>query len=137
MAQMRKMKSIYKVIFSFLFQLPIHGCAIYYYDASTGAEHIWGVGHLATKITPPADGKQAILRQATLTGFSVGIEEDSFAVSLGRESRERMTIYNADTLLSIENPNDHDIFLYRIGSFPKHTEINGLSATIKSEKQQP
>lgn len=36
-----------------LFSFHASGCAIYYRDSASGAEHNWEIGHLATKITPP------------------------------------------------------------------------------------
>jgi len=86
------------------FPISMSGCAIYYHDAKTGAEHIWGFGHLVTKVTPPADGKQAVIRRATLTGLALGVEDDSFGFSAGWDRRERITVYDGNTFLAIQRP---------------------------------
>ncbi len=37
------------------------GCAVHYYDPKTGAEHIWGVGHLVMKVSAPNEGVRAVV----------------------------------------------------------------------------
>jgi hypothetical protein len=39
----------------------LSSCAVYYRDRNSGAEHIWGFGHLSMKVVPPDQGKQAIV----------------------------------------------------------------------------
>ncbi len=93
------------------------GCAIYYHDTESGADHIWGFGHLAMKATPPLDGKQAIVRKVTLTGAAIGIEEGSFGISVGFDQRERIDVYE-NTLVKIEKPTNKDFFYFKIGTYP-------------------
>ncbi|GJL65611.1 MAG: hypothetical protein NPIRA05_05820 [Nitrospirales bacterium] len=94
------------------------GCAIYYRDAESGAEHIWGFGHLAIKGTPPLEGKQAFIRKTTLTGIALGIDEGSFGVSVGWDQRERLVILNENTAFTIQRPPNNDFFDFKIGTYP-------------------
>lgn len=112
------MKLLTALIVLLVCMAQLSACAIYYRDDETGAEHIWGIGHLATKITEPLDKKQAVIRQATLTGLSVGIEDESFGFSLGWDQRERIHIYDENTSFSIKRPEDGNYFLFKFGTEP-------------------
>jgi hypothetical protein len=98
--------------------LPLSGCAIYYQDAKTGAEHIWGIGHLATKVSAPEDGKQAVISKATLIGINFGVEEGKIGMSAGWDKRERIMIYDENTSISIRRPENDNFFLFNFGSQP-------------------
>ena len=39
------------------------GCAIHYFDAETGTEHLWGFGHLKMKVGELREGLQAVVRR--------------------------------------------------------------------------
>ena len=107
--------------------VQMSGCAIYYRDADSGAEHIWGFGHLAMKATPPLEGKQALIRKATLTGVAVGVDDGSFGLSIGWDQRERLIVYKESTALTIQPPPSDDFFYFKIGSYPielGYTHIN-------------
>jgi hypothetical protein len=103
------------------------GCAIYYRDADSGAEHIWGFGHLAMKATPPLEGKQALIRRATLTGIALGVDDGSLGLSLGWDQRERIIVYDENTALTIQRPPSNDFFYFKIGTYP--LEINSTNNT--------
>lgn len=97
--------------------IVLSGCAIHYRDAKTGAEHIWGLGHLAIKATSPENSQQAIITQSTLSGISLGIEECKANLTLGWDSRQRIVVYDDNTLISVVRPNNaDDFFLLRVGS---------------------
>lgn len=105
------------LIASFYTLIALSGCAIHYRDAKTGAEHIWGFGHLAIKATSPEDSKQAVITQSTLSGISLGIEECKANVVLGWNSQQRIEIHDDNTLISVVRPNNKDdFFLFRVGS---------------------
>ena len=63
--------------------LLLSSCAVYYFDRDSGAEHIWGVGHLSMKAAPPAEEKQALIKRTTLTGIAIGLDNGSFGLSVG------------------------------------------------------
>jgi hypothetical protein len=108
--------TLFILILILIITLP--GCAIYYWDAKTGAEHIWGIGHLATKISAPEDGKQVVISKATLVGINFGIEEGKIGVSTGWDKRERIMIYDGNTSISILRPENNNFFLFKFGSQP-------------------
>ena len=98
--------------------LSVSSCGIYYRDQETGAEHIWGIGHLATKVTAPEDGKQAVIRKATLVGIGLGVEDGAIGTSVGWDQRERIAIYDENTDIAIQRPEDDNFFLFKFGSQP-------------------
>lgn len=125
------MKSMTKFTWILILPILLSGCAIYYHDTNTGAEHIWGFGHLATKVTPPSDGKQAIIRQSTLTGLAVGIEDEAFGFSVGYDRRERITVYDANSTLAIQRPTSNNFILFKIGSYPEQTTAVDQHKSLK------
>lgn len=112
------------------------GCAIYYRDSESGAEHIWGFGHLAMKATPPLDGKKALIRKATLTGIGLGLDDGSFGVSVGWNQRERIIIYDGNTALTIQRPPSNDFFDFKIGSYPFEFDTTNNKNQQSSEAKE-
>lgn len=123
-----------KIIIAIILSLFVSGCAVYYRDAESGAEHIWGFGHLAMKATPPLEGKQALIKKATLTGIAVGIEDGSFGFSVGMDQRERIIIYDENAAICIQRPPSNDFFYFKIGTYPITAPHNN---TLESEEDQP
>jgi hypothetical protein len=121
-----------RIIIFVIVGFHVAGCAIYYRDADSGAEHIWGFGHLAMKATPPLDGKQALIRRATLAGVALGIEDGSFGMSVGWDQRERIIVYDENTALTIQRPPSNDFFYFKIGSYPFE-----LDTTNDKNQQSP
>ena len=101
------------VIMGFL----LSSCAIYYRDRDTGAEHIFGFGHLAVKTIPPNDGKQALVQRMTLTGIALGLDNGSLGISAGWDRREHILIYS-DAAITIEPHTSNDFFFFKIGTYP-------------------
>lgn len=106
------------MIIYFILGMALSGCAIYYRDRATGAEHIWGFGHLSMKVAAPYQEKQAVIQRSTLTGVAAGIDNGSFGVSLGFDQREHILVYDQNTLITIQRPPSNDFFHFRIGSMP-------------------
>jgi len=98
-------------------------CAVYYRDRDSGAEHIWGFGHLSMKVVPPTEKKQAIIQRTTLTGIAVGLDNGSFGLSVGWDQREHMLIYDDNTAISIQRPPTNDFFYFKIGTYPPDSGI--------------
>jgi hypothetical protein len=113
------------------------GCAVYYHDAKTGAEHIWGFGHLETKVTPPSEGKQAVIRRATLSGLAFGIEDDAIGLSAGWARRERITVYGDNTSLAIQRPPSDDYFMFKIGALPPNVPTEHPDQPATHEDKLP
>ena len=107
--------------------LLLSSCAIHYLDADTGAEHTWGFGHIATKISGPKNGKQAIITENTLTGLAIGLEEGYLGFSAGWDQRNRVVLYDENTSISIQRPQHGSFFLIEFGS-ELPTQINNTSS---------
>lgn len=103
--------------------LILSGCAIYYHDPDSGAEHIWGFGHLAMKAAPPADGKKALIRRVTLAGMALGMDNGSLGISIGWDQRERIIVYDENTAITIQRPPSNDFFNFIIKSYPSSINI--------------
>ncbi len=114
----------------------LSGCAIYYRDRDTGAEHIFGFGHLSVKTIPPHEGKQAIVQRMTLTGLAAGLDNGSLGVSVGYDRREHILISGDNTAITIESHPSKDYFYFKIGTYP-----SGLgyfqSNTSTQDKKEP
>lgn len=109
----------------------LSGCAIYYRDRDTGAEHIFGFGHLSVKIIPPHEGKQALVQRMTLTGLAAGLDNGSLGVSAGWDRREHILIYDENVAVTIQRPPSNDFFYFKIGTYPPdlektHAATNGI-----------
>jgi hypothetical protein len=100
----------------------LSGCAIYYRDRDTGAEHIFGFGHLSVKTIPPYEGKQALVQRMTLTGIAAGLDNGSLGVSAGWDRREHILIYDENVAVTIQRPPSNDFFYFKIGTYPPDLE---------------
>ena len=92
------------------------GCALHYYDAESGAEHVWGVGHMVMKATLP-QGQQAIVRGTTLLGLGVGNGDGQFYITFGWDKRQRLDILDGNTALKLQGPMG-DLLNVRLGPLP-------------------
>lgn len=115
--------------------LAFTGCAIYHRDPDSGAEHIWGFGHLAMKVTPPLEGKQSIVRRATLTGIAISTGQDSFGISIGYDRKEHILIYDENTAISIQRPPSNDFFYFKIGIAPPEAFSKSKKNDTRKERE--
>lgn len=116
-----------------LIYLVTSGCAIYYRDASSGAEHIWGFGHLATRVTHPEYGKQAIITKAELAGIAFSVD-NGFSISAGWDCRERITVYDENTSIAIGRNPRNDFLLFEIGSGQTEMTPSSETNTVRQEE---
>jgi len=124
-----------KIFLVFLVLSICSGCAVYYRDRESGAEHIWGFGHLATKVTPPLEGKKALIQKMTLTGVAVGIDNGRLGVSVGYDEREHLLIYDENTAISIQRPPSNDFFYFKIGTYPPDLEEPSRPNNVYTKKE--
>lgn len=96
--------------------LVLTGCAVHYYDRKTGAEHLWGFGHLKMKIPPPSEGVQAVVRGHETLGLDIGGGEDDYRIALGWQ-RRRQIVVSSNAAVRFEWPNG-DFFNVRVGTLP-------------------
>lgn len=94
------------------------GCAIHYFDAATGTEHIWGIGHLKMKAAAPEEGVRAVVRGTDVVGISFGRADQQLYVTVGWHRIQRLDVLAEDTALRLEWPGS-DFSGVRVGSaFP-------------------
>ncbi len=120
------------IVFGFL----LSGCAVYYRDRDTGAEHIFGFGHLSVKTIPPHEGKQALVQRMTLTGIAVGMDNGSLGMSAGWDRREHILIYDENVAVTIQRPPSNDFFQFKIGTYPLHFGIPQTIEIAHDKKEQ-
>lgn len=113
----------------------LSGCAIYYRDRDTGAEHIFGFGHLSVKTIPPHEGKQALVQRMTLTGLAAGLDNGSFGVSAGWDRREHILIYDENVTVTIQRPPSNDFFYFKIGTYPPGLEQQPATGSSDKKKE--
>jgi hypothetical protein len=113
----------------------LSGCAVYYRDRDTGAEHIWGFGHLSVKILPPHEGKQALVQRMTLTGLAAGLDNGALGVSAGWDRREHILVYDENSTITIQRPPSNDFFYFKVGTYPPDLEKTH-ERMIGTEKQE-
>ncbi len=103
------------------------GCAVRYYDARTGTEHLWGLGHVKVRVAP-AEGAAppAVATQIETLGLGVtvgGAAQGGAGASalpgesglvLGWERRTRLLV-PPDSALGLEWPGPQ-LFDVRIGA---------------------
>ena len=114
--------------------LALTGCAMHYYDKTTGTEHLWGFGHLKMRAVPQK-GDQPPFTNAVLAfvtgvrtlGLNLATGEDFAGIAAGWDSRSRVIIKQNDASFyllwptnTIRLPQDiKDFFTVRIGTnFP-------------------
>ncbi len=124
------------ILIAFWFLLS--GCAVYYRDHDTGAEHIFGFGHLAVKTIPPHEGKQALVQRMTLAGIAVGLDNGTLGVSAGWDRREHIVISSDNTAMTITRDPSNDFFYFKVGTYPLSLGIPQAIeiSPAQKEKQQ-
>jgi hypothetical protein len=100
------------------------GCAFQYYDARTGTQHLWGVGHLAMKVAPPADGVRAVVRGTSTLGLAMGRFDDEYHFSLGWTAQRRLDMLDENAAIRLEWAST-SLFAVRVGSsWPAVPDVN-------------
>ena len=84
------------------------GCAIHYSDSITGAQQVWGFGHLAMKATDTSARKKAVVRGVTLFGVGLGLRDSSPFLIIGWERLQTIEMVDENTDLCLEGP-DSDL----------------------------
>jgi hypothetical protein len=109
-----------------LISLTGSGCALHYFDAETGTEHIWGIGHMAMKPSASREGLKAVGRRTDVVGISIGKLQEDIHLEVGWGSRQRIDIVDEDTQLCLAWPRG-SFYNARIGSAfpPKLDECGG------------
>lgn len=118
-----------RAVVGLLLALPLSlllaGCAFHYFDPATGTEHVWGIGHMAMRATPPREGYRAVVRRTDLWGVGVGRTGEGAYLTIGWDRREQVEILDEDTALRLEWPKG-DLLRIRVGAEWPH----GIDAEI-------
>lgn len=97
--------------------LSSSGCAVHYFDAATGSEHLWGFGHMVMKSAPSTSPRQAVIRGTDVLGMGVGIGDPGHSLSIGWDSRRTVDIIDDDTRVDLRWPHS-DFLSLRVGPPP-------------------
>ena len=123
------MKKVHTVL---LILLLLQGCTVYYYDPKTGAEHVWGIGHMAMKATVPQDGHRAVVRRTDVFGIATGVGDEGGYLALGWDGVQRVNILDTNTAVNLQWSNC-DFLSLRVGS-PAPTTAPDPTQKTKEEK---
>jgi hypothetical protein len=114
-----------------LLSLTASGCAIHYFDAESGTEHIWGVGHIAMKPAAPRAGLKAVGQRTDVVGISVGRLQEGMHFEVGWVGHQRIEIVDENTQLCLAWPHG-SFYTARIGSaFPP--ELDDCVSMLKEK----
>lgn len=108
------------------------GCALHYYDEDTGAEHVYGFGHMVMKVSAPKAGHQAVVTGTDLIGLGIGRNADGGYLSLGWDNRRRIEIIDQNTAVDLIWP-DADFLNMRIGGHVPDGEDRRYSKEDENE----
>ena len=115
--------SLARLLFGIATVWALAGCAIHYSDSETGAEHVWGFGHLAMKATDPSARKKAIVRGVTVFGVGLGLRDSSPFLIIGWERLPTVEVMDENTDLYLEGP-DSDLLKLRVGGASAGADIS-------------
>ena len=93
----------------------LNGCAIHYFDRSTGTEHIWGIGHMRMKLGKANEGVRAVVTGTDTLGIAAGSGLSERYVALGWQRLSRLQVVGEDSVVRLEWPTS-DLFSVRVGS---------------------
>lgn len=117
----------------------LFGCAVHSYDKKTGAEHVWGFGHIAMRAVDVNEGLQGVVRKTDFVGLAFSsCPEESF-LSVGYSKQQRLHIIDEDARIRLEWPTA-DMLNIRIGSefpySPNNSATDGTEAGETSLKSR-
>lgn len=100
----------------------LSGCAVHYYDKTTGTEHLWGFGHFRMK-GYPQNPEQPLVTGTHMLGLNIRASRDDYGVGVGFDSSSRI-IVPANGTLCLEWPTNvsplpremRDLFTVRVGT---------------------
>lgn len=113
--------------------LTSSGCAIHYFDAKSGTEHIWGIGHMAMKPSTSNEGLKAVGRRTDTVGVSTGKLQEGVHLALGWGGHQRLEIFDENTQLCLDWPRG-SFYNARVGTeFPP--QLDACTNTSKEKTQ--
>jgi len=106
------------------------GCAMHYYDKSSGTEHLWGFVHIRMKAEPSTNAVRAVVKGTQLLGLNIGAGREDYYLSAGWDNRRKITVMD-NSSVSLEWPNN-SFFNVRVGTLPPF--LTNQITTPKIEK---
>ena len=100
-----------------LLAMPCAACAIQYYDAASQTQHIYGIGHIAYRVTRPEGAPEAIIVGTDVFGLGLGTTASTSGITLGYSSERRVEIVKRDASVTLGFPNS-DLLNVEVGSEP-------------------
>ncbi len=97
------------------------GCAIHRYDAATGTEHVWGLGHLSMRVQPVEEGRQAVITGRSVAGLGLAAGRDTWGLSLGWDQVTRVNAWDDSVAVRVDWPTG-SLADVRIGALPPWAE---------------
>ena len=77
------------------------GCAFHYYDQKTNTEHLWGFGHMKTRISPMEEGVCIQASEVQTVGLALNAGQENYGLSAGFNHQGRM-IVSSNTAARVE-----------------------------------
>lgn len=107
------------MMISLIMMTSLSGCAVLYFDAKTGTQHVVGFGHMKMRINPSRENVRATIFGIETIGISVGSSPGGRHASLGWQSLHSVEVMNnsAVRLEWITN----DPFTISVGSYFPYT----------------
>ena len=91
------------------------GCAIHYFDAKTGTEHLWGFGHLKMKAVSANEGVCAIVTGTSTVGVALSKHDLRTSFGIGAQTLHQLEVVTEGTGIRLEWPTG-DLFDVRVGT---------------------
>ena len=107
------------------------GCAVHYYDKQTGTEHLWGFGHMRTKVSPANEHVRSLVTGVQTVGVGIGIGQEDYSIAVGMSERLRLTVAD-DTAVRLDWP-DHDFFKVQVGTRLDSISMAGTNSPSNQE----
>ena len=112
---MKRIRTLFNFINVMIAMSILSGCAVHYYDRKTGAEHVFGFGHMVMKVSVPEGSHQAVVKGTDVIGLGIGQTKEGGYLSLGWDSRRWIEVIDKNTTVDLAWPNGNFLNT-RIGS---------------------
>lgn len=117
----RRLRVVGTLLLPAALTLSQSGCALRYYDAQSGTEHIWGLAHVKMRVAPAAGSPApSLATQSETVGLGLhlgsGAADTGSGLALGWDRRTRVVLPE-DGAMSLEWTSTQ-LFDVRVGRLP-------------------
>jgi len=109
------------------------GCAVHYFDAKTGTEHIWGFGHMRMKATVDGAEPQAVVSGVETAGVTVGVGSAGTYLNVGLNRRDTTQVAAEGTNVRMEWPEGD---FYQLEVEPSNATDETVEAPPKTDPKK-